>query len=226
MQVTYFGHSCFLVNTKGKNLLFDPFITHNDMAKHININEINADYIIQSHGHVDHIANSLEIANNTNAKIICSWEISEWFNKQGYTNSHPMNIGGKWQFDFGTIKCVVAQHSSSLPDGSYGGQAMGFLIMNDEDSFYYAGDTSLTLDMKLIPNWCKPKLSFLPIGDNFTMDASDAILATQFVECNNVMAMHFDTFGYIKIDAKKVKDSFIEAGLNITIPSIGDTYTF
>lgn len=225
MQVTYYGHSCFLVETNCKKLLFDPFISFNELAKEIDINSIECDYILQSHGHADHIADAVAIAQRTNAKVICNWEIHEWFNKNGVANTHPMNTGGKWQFDFGTVKCVVAQHSSSLPDGSYGGNPMGFVVMNGEDNFYYAGDTALTLDMQLIPNWCNLKTAFLPIGDNFTMDATDAITASQFIACNNIVAMHFDTFGFIKVNHEQVVEQFDKAGVQVKLPSVGETFT-
>lgn len=225
MQVTYFGHSCFLVEINGSKLLFDPFISFNELAKSIDINSIQADYILQSHGHADHIADAVAIAKNTNAKVICSWEIHEWFNKNGVINTHPMNIGGKWKFDFGYVKCVGAQHSSGLPDGSYGGNPMGFLIMSETENFYYAGDTSLTMDMKLIPMWCKLNTAFLPIGDNFTMDATDAIIASEFIECNKIIAMHFDTFGFIKINHDEVKLQFSKANINLAIPKIGETFS-
>lgn len=225
MQVTYYGHSCFLVATNGKKLLFDPFISFNELAKNVDINSIECDYILQSHGHADHIADAVAIAQRTQAKVICSWEIHEWFNKNGVANTHPMNIGGKWQFDFGIVKCVVAQHSSCLPDGSYGGNPMGFLIMNEEDNFYYAGDTALTLDMKLIPNWCSLKTAFLPIGDNFTMDVTDAITAAQFIDCSNIIAMHFDTFGFIKVNHDFVTEQFEKAGTQVKLPAIGEVFT-
>ena len=225
MKITYYGHSCFLVETNGKKLLFDPFISFNELAKDIDINSIEADYILQSHGHADHIADCVAIANRTNAKIICSWEIHEWLNKQGVTNTHPMNLGGKWQFDFGVVKCVVAQHSSGLPDGSYGGNPMGFLVMNDDENFYYAGDTALTMDMKLIPVWCKLNAAFLPIGDNFTMDASDAVAAAKFIECDNIIAMHFDTFGFIKVNHKQVQNLFEDANKQVRLPKIGETFS-
>ena len=224
MQITYYGHSCFLVETNGKKLLFDPFISFNELAKDIDINSIEADYILQSHGHADHIADCVAIAKRTNAKVICCYEIHEWLNKQGVANTHPMNIGGKWQFDFGVVKCVVAQHSSSLPDGSYGGNPMGFLVMNNEENFYYAGDTALTMDMKLIPMWCKLKAAFLPIGDNFTMDIADAVTAAKFIECDNIVAMHFDTFGYIKVNHKEVQNLFEDANKQVRIPKIGETF--
>ncbi len=224
MTVTYYGHSCFLVETNGKKLLFDPFISFNELAKDVDVNAIEADYILQSHGHTDHIADTVSIAKRTNAKVICSWEVHEWLNKQGIENTHPMNIGGKWQFDFGTVKCVVAQHSNSLPDGTYGGNPMGFLIMNSENNFYYSGDTALTIDMQLIPNWCKLDTAFLPIGDNFTMDAADALTASNFIQCNNIVAMHFDTFGFIKVNHSQVISLFQAANKTIKLPVIGEKF--
>lgn len=224
MQITYYGHSCFLVETNGKKLLFDPFISFNELVKGFDISSIEADYILQSHGHTDHIADTISIAKNTNAKVICNWEIHEWLNKQGIMNTHPMNIGGKWQFDFGTVKCLTAQHSSGLPDGSYGGNPMGFLITNDKDKFYYAGDTALTMDMKLLPLWCKLDVAFLPIGDNFTMDANDALLASDFIECNNIIAMHFDTFGFIKVNHEQVNNLFLSKDKKIKLPKIGEVF--
>lgn len=224
-MITYYGHSCFSVEFGGKILLFDPFISGNPLAKKIDITLIKADYILLSHGHADHILDCVTIAQQTQAKVICSWEIHEWLNKKNVSNTHPMNVGGKWVFDFGTIKCVVAQHSSGLPDGSYGGNPMGFLIMDENrNGFYYAGDTALTLDMQLIPNWCKVQYAFLPIGDNFTMDAADAIQAAKFVNCNNIIAMHFDTFGFIKVNHQQVMQQFGQAQIQLKIPAIGETF--
>jgi L-ascorbate metabolism protein UlaG (beta-lactamase superfamily) len=222
MKITYLGHACFQVEIKGKYLLFDPFITGNELAKAIDINTIKADYILLTHGHADHIADCESIAKRTNAKVICTWEIHEWLYNKGIANTHPMNTGGKWQFDFGTVACTVAQHSSSLPDGSYGGNPMGFVVYNETNSFYMAGDTALTLDMKLIP-LLYPKLdvAILPIGDNFTMDAKQACHCADFVACKNIIASHFDTFGFIKIDHQQTQTLFQSKGLNLTLPSIG-----
>lgn len=221
MKLTYYGHSCFLVEVKGKKLLFDPFITYNELAKDIDINSIEADYILLSHGHADHIADAVGIAGRTGATVIAAWEIHEWLHKQGITATHPMNTGGKWSFDFGTVKCVVAQHSSGLPDGSYGGNPMGFLCMTDEGNFYYSGDTALTLDMQLIPTWSKLDFSILPLGDNFTMDVADAVRCADFVQCKRVIGVHYNTFGFIKIDTEAAKQSFAAAGKELFLPAIG-----
>lgn len=223
MKLTYYGHACFAIEIMGKKILFDPFITHNALAKDIDINNIEADYIFLSHGHADHIADCIAIATRTNAKVVAAYEIHEWLNKQGIPNTHPMNTGGKWSFDFGTVKCTVAQHSSSLPDGTYGGNPLGFVFMTNEGNFYYSGDTALTLDMQLIPLWAKLNFSVLPIGDNFTMDVSDAIRATDFIQSNTVVGVHYDTFGYIKIDTEKAKADFAAAGKTLLLPAIGET---
>lgn len=224
MKLTYYGHSCFSVDVKGKHLLFDPFITYNELANSkVDVDAVPADYILVSHGHQDHTADLVRIASRTGAKVICSWEIYEWLGKQGVTNVHPMNTGGKWDFGDFRVKCVVAQHSSGLPDGSYGGNPLGFLISTEEKTFYYSGDTALTLDMQLIPRWGKPDFAVLPIGDNFTMDAADAAECAAMVKCKTVVGVHFDTFGFIRIDHDKAKKIFADLGAALHLPEIGNT---
>jgi L-ascorbate metabolism protein UlaG (beta-lactamase superfamily) len=224
MKFTYLGHSCFTVTVNGKTLLFDPFITYNELAKGIvSADTVTADYILLSHGHADHVADAQSIAQRTGAKVIASWEIHEWMNKNGVSNTHPMNTGGKWNFGDFTVKCVVAQHSSGLPDGSYGGNPMGFIVMSEEGNFYYSGDTALTLDMQLIPDWAKLNFAVLPIGDNFTMDATDAARCAQWVKAPLVMGVHFDTFGFIKIDHEKATGIFREAGVDLRLLKIGES---
>lgn len=223
MKLTYYGHSCFSVEIKGKNILFDPFITYNELAKNIDVNSIEADYIFLSHGHADHIADCISIATRTNAQVIAAYEVHEWLNKNGITKTHPMNTGGKWSFEFGTVKCVVAHHSSSLPDGSYGGNPMGFVFTTEEGNFYYSGDTALTMDMQLIPMWSKPNFAVMPIGDNFTMDYKDAEKAAEFADASTVVGVHYDTFGYIKIDTAAAKTYFESKGKTLLLPAIGET---
>jgi L-ascorbate metabolism protein UlaG (beta-lactamase superfamily) len=225
MKFTYYGHACFSLEINGKHLLFDPFISYNDLAKGIvSADDVKADYILISHGHQDHIADAVAIAKRTGAKVIAAWEIVQWFGNQGITNTHPMNTGGKWNFEDFVVKCVVAQHSSGLPDGSYGGNPLGFLIFSEEGNVYYSGDTALTLDMQLIPLWCEDLSAvILPIGDNFTMDYQDALMASNFVQCDNVIGVHYDTFGYIKIDHDAVNAAFDEADKTILLPQIGRT---
>ncbi|MCO5233752.1 MAG: metal-dependent hydrolase [Chitinophagales bacterium] len=224
MKFTYYGHSCFAIEIRGKKILFDPFITPNELANQlVSIQDIQCDYIFISHGHADHIADAVEIAKRTNAKCVAAFEVTDWLQKQGVSNIHPMNTGGKWNFDFGIVKCVVAQHSSGLPDGTYGGNPMGFVFITEEGDFYYSGDTALTLDMQLIPRWADLKFAILPIGDNFTMDAEDATIAAEFIKTNKVIAVHYDTFGYIKIDHAHVKRIFAEKGIQLLMPKIHQT---
>lgn len=223
MNITYYGHSCFGIEINGKHLLFDPFISPNELAKDIKIENIKADYILLSHGHEDHIADAVSIAMQTNALVICNWEINLWLQKQGLTNIHPMNTGGKKVFDFGSVKCVKAEHSSSMPDGSYGGNPMGFVIESSDKDFYYAGDTALTYDMKLIGEYRKIDFAFLPIGDNFTMGIDNAIICTKFINCHDIIGMHFDTFGYIKIDKDEAIKKFENTGNKLTLMAIGET---
>ena len=222
MEFTYFGHSCFAVQFGGKTLLFDPFISGNELAKNIDINKIKTDYILISHGHSDHTSDLIQIGLNNSALLIAAYEIAVWAGKKGL-KYHPMNVGGKWQFDFGTVKCVSAVHSSVLPDGTYGANPMGFVISDAEQAFYYAGDTALTLDMQLIPRYKKIDLAILPIGDNFTMGIEDAVEAAKMVNAKNVIGVHYDTFGYIQIDKNKAYDAFNWEGIKLHLPMIGET---
>jgi L-ascorbate metabolism protein UlaG (beta-lactamase superfamily) len=223
MKITYFGHSCFLVETNGKRLLFDPFITPNERAAHIDVAAIQADYILISHGHEDHIADAVQLLKQTGAKAVASWEVYTWLTKQGVENAHPMNTGGVWNFDFGAVYCTVAHHSSSLPDGSYGGNPMGFVVQNAEGTLYYSGDTALTLDMKLIPERFKLDVALLPIGDNFTMGVADAIRAADFIQCDNIIGVHYDTFGFIVVNHDEAKAAFSAAGKTLRLLNIGET---
>lgn len=225
MKLTYYGHSCFMVETAGKKILFDPFITYNDLAKNVNINLIKPHFVLLSHGHSDHIADCIQIAENSAAKVVCSWEIHEWLNHRGIKNTHPMNTGGKWNFGEFTVKCTAAQHSSGLPDGSYGGNPMGFIVTSVEGSFYYSGDTALSTDMTLIPKWAKLNFAVLPIGDNFTMDATDAADCATMINCKTVVGVHYDTFGFIKIDHEKAKKTFADKGVDLLLIKIGETIT-
>jgi L-ascorbate metabolism protein UlaG (beta-lactamase superfamily) len=224
MTFTYYGHSCFLIETKGTKLLFDPFITGNELANHvIDVDTIEADYILVSHGHADHTLDLVAIAGRTEAKVICAWEISDWLARQNITNVHPMNTGGKWDFGTFSVKCITAHHSSGMPDGSYGGNPMGFIVYTSERTFYYSGDTALTLDMQLIPRWAKLDFAILPIGDNFTMDVADAVESAGMIKCQKIIGVHYDTFGFIKIDHPTAQKAFADAGCTLHLLQIGET---
>ncbi|SRR5215203_1342447 len=223
MKLTYYGQSCFAVEVVGKHVVFDPFISPNDLARHIKLTNIKADYILASHGHTDHLADCVQLAKQTGATVVGAFEVVEWLKNQGVEKYHAMNLGGKWNFDFGSVKCITAVHSSAMPDGSYGGNPMGFIITASGKTFYYSGDTALTMDMQLVPGWGKLDFAVLPIGDNFTMGYEDAIIAAELIQCNKVVGVHYDTFEYIKIDHEKAKRAFTDAGLELLLPGIGES---
>lgn len=223
MKLTFYGHACFGVDINGKNILFDPFISGNPLVKDFDLSQLNPDYILLTHGHADHVLDTEEIAKNSGATVVSNYEIVTWYEKKGL-KGHPMNHGGKWNFDFGTVKYVNAVHSSTMPDGSTGGNPGGFVVWNDDVCFYHAGDTALTVDMQLIPIMC-PQLdvAILPIGDNFTMDYKDARVAAEMIECKTIIGCHHSTFGFIEIDKDAAIKHFAEAGIQLIIPNIGES---
>lgn len=207
----------------GKHLLFDPFISPNELASSIDVSQLKADYILVSHGHQDHVVDVEPIARRTGAKIISNFEIVSWYGEKGL-DGHPMNHGGKFKFDFGMVKYVQAVHSSVLPDGTYGGNPGGFVVWNEEGCLYFAGDTALTMDMKLLPLTCPElDLSILPIGDNFTMGYEEALIATDYIKCDRVLGCHYDTFGYIKIDQKAAQKAFEAKGKELILLPVGES---
>ncbi len=223
MKITHYGHSTFSIEVKGIHLLVDPFISGNEKVKDkVNIEELKADYILLTHAHQDHTLDAEAIAKRTGAVIISNYEITTHYENKGL-EVHPLNHGGKWSFDFGTVKYVNAIHTSSFPDGSYGGQPGGFVIEGEHKNIYIAGDTALTMDMKLIPMHTRLDLAILPIGDNFTMGIDDAILASDFVECDKILGCHYDTFGFIEIDHEIAKRKFYEKGKDLMLLEPGES---
>lgn len=224
-KLSYYGHACFSVGISGKTLLFDPFISPNPATTgKVDVNNIPADFILLSHGHADHVADAVSIAQRTGAKIICNYEIYEWLSKQGITNTHPLNHGGGHNFDFGRAHFTSAIHSSVLPDGTYGGNPGGFLITSKDSTFYYSGDTALTYDMKLIAETAQIDFAVLCIGDNFTMGPKDAAKAAQWVGAKTVVGVHFDTFAPIQIDHQAALAEFEKADVKLILPEIGQSY--
>ncbi|MCK0131547.1 metal-dependent hydrolase [Flavobacteriaceae bacterium F08102] len=220
MKIQYLGHASLAITTGGKTVLVDPFISANELASSIDVDSLAADYILITHAHQDHILDVERIAKRTGATLVSNFEIIEHFTKKG-CKGHPMNHGGSWQFDFGTLNYVNAVHSSSFPDGSYGGQPGGFVLTTNEGCVYISGDTALTYDMKLLPLFHAIDLAILPIGDNFTMGIDAAVMAAQFVKCTRVLGVHYDTFGYIKIDHEQAKNAFAKQGIDLTLLDIG-----
>ncbi len=223
MEITFLGHATLSVRLQDHTLLVDPFITGNPMVKDsISLKGLKPDYILLTHAHQDHVLDVEEIAKQSRPTVISNYEIAMYFQEKG-CEVHPMNHGGNWSFPFGTLKYVQAVHTSSFADGTYGGQPGGFVLSAEGKHIYIAGDTALTMDMKLIPMQYKLDLAILPIGDNFTMGVDDAVVASDFVECDRVMGYHYDTFGYIEIDHKAARETFKKAGKELHLLGIGET---
>jgi L-ascorbate metabolism protein UlaG (beta-lactamase superfamily) len=226
VKITYYGHSCFAAEIKGKHLLFDPFITQNPLAKAVDVTKIKADHIFVSHAHYDHLADVAAIASQSDATVISNYEMTAWFGKNGVKNTQPLNPGGTFVSDFGRVKCVNAIHSSSLPDGAYGGTAGGFVVESAEANFYYSGDTALTLDMKLISETTRLKFAVLCVGGTLTMDIDDAIRAAGLLQCQDLMGVHYDTFPSITIDHAAAKEKCRSKGLTLHLLPIGGSEDF
>lgn len=222
MKYTYYGQSCFSLETEGTKLLFDPFISYNPLAKDIDMAKIEADYILVSHAHGDHIADLIPLAKQTNAKVIAIVEITDWLQKQGLSNVHAMNYG-KYKFDFGTVRMVWAAHSAALPDGNYGGNPAGFVLELANKQVYFAGDTGLTLEMKLLADLYRLNYAIFPIGGNYTMDVDDAVIASDYVKCDKIIGVHYNTFPVIEIDPAAAVESFKRAQKTLLLPAIGET---
>ncbi|WP_281765689.1 metal-dependent hydrolase [Neptunitalea lumnitzerae] len=223
MKITFYGQNSLYIETEGKKLLVDPFISPNEATKGIvDIDTLEVDYILVTHAHQDHVYDVEAIAKRTNAVIVSNAEIASYYADKGF-ETHPMNHGGSWNFDFGSLKYVIALHSSTFPDGKSGGLPGGFVLVSGGKTVYIAGDTSLTMDMKLIPMFFKLDLAILPIGDNFTMGLDEAVVAAEFVDCNKVLGCHYDTFGYIEIDHDKAKETFSQKGKELILLNIGES---
>ncbi len=201
IKVTWLSHSAFLIEAAGSKILIDPFLSGNPLSP-VKPEEIEADYILVSHGHGDHVGDTVEIAKRTGATVVSNFEIANWLGAQGLENVHPQHIGGGFDYPWGRVKLTIAHHGSQLPDGSYGGNPCGFLLYLEDKKIYHACDTGLFYDMKLIGEE-GIDLAILPIGDNFTMGPDDALRAVKLIEPKQVIPIHYNTFDVINQDAGK-----------------------
>jgi len=199
LKISWYSHASFLIESEKARLLVDPFITDNPLAP-VKADEVEADYIFVSHGHGDHVGDSIPIAKRTGATVVSNYEIQNWLTAQGLETVHPMHIGGGFDWPWGRVKLTIAHHGSMLPDGSNGGNPAGFLFYIDGKKIYHACDTGLFYDMKLIGEE-GIDLAILPIGDNFTMGPDDALRAVKLIEPRQVVPIHYNTFDVIKQDA-------------------------
>ena len=198
LKVNWYSHACFLIEADQTKILIDPFVTDNPLSP-VTADNVEADFILVSHGHGDHVGDTISIAKRTGATVVSNYEIQNWLANQGIENAHPMHIGGGFDFDWGRVKLTIAHHGSALPDGSYGGNPCGFLLTIQDKNIYHACDTGLFYDMKLIGEE-GIDLAILPIGDNFTMGPDDALRAVKLIEPKQVVPIHYDTFDVIKQD--------------------------
>ncbi len=222
MRITNYGHSCFGVSSAGRSILFDSFVTGNPLAKSIKVDTIPADLVLISHGHNDHVMDAEAILKRTGATLLSNFEIATWYGRKGVEKTVGMNLGGSTAFGEFRLKYVVALHSSELPDGSYGGNPGGFVVEGPEGAFHHAGDTAVTMDMRLLERH-QLKFAFLPIGDHFTMGVKDAVLAAQVMGVKKVIGMHYDTFPPIAIDKVAAQEAFKKDGIELLLPAIGST---
>lgn len=224
-EITWYGHAALGLKTGGYSLLVDPFITGNPVAN-INADQLKPDFILVSHGHGDHLGDTIPIAKRTGALVISNYEISTWLSNQGLT-THGQHIGGGHEHPFGYLKLTQALHGSALPDGSYGGNPAGFLLTTKEGlKIYMAGDTGLFGDMRLIGEE-GIDLAVLPIGDNFTMGPNDALKAVKYLTPKHVLPVHYNTFELINQDANSWSDRVTkETGAQVHVLKPGETFTF
>ncbi len=221
MKLKYFGHSAFQITTdKNIKILIDPYLDSNSNSP-VKSEDVDANYIILSHAHGDHLGDSFKIAKRTNPLFICVNELANYCASKGF-RAHNMHIGGGYNFEFGRVKFTIAHHGSQTPDGQYAGEPAGIILSADEKVIYHTGDTGLFYDMKLIGEMNNIDYMLLPIGDNFTMGINDAVRAAEFVKPGVAIPMHFDTFDVIKADPEEFKEKVEALGIKCRVMKFGE----
>jgi L-ascorbate metabolism protein UlaG (beta-lactamase superfamily) len=222
MKLKYFSHSaCQFTTDSGKKILIDPFLDGNPTSP-VKSKDVEADYIILTHAHNDHLGDAMKIAKKGKVLFICVNELADYLSEQGF-EAHNMHIGGGYNFDFGRVKFTIAHHGSQTPDGKYAGEPAGVILKADGKTVYHTGDTGLFLDMKLISEMNGPiDYMLLPIGDNFTMNITDAVRAAELVRPKVAIPIHYNTFPVIKADPNEFKQKVEAVGINSRVLDYGE----
>lgn len=221
MRLKYFSHSAFQITTStGKVILIDPFLDGNPTSP-VKSNEVDADFIILTHAHGDHMGDAFKIAKRCNSLFICVNELANYCKSKGF-DAHNMHIGGSHKFDFGKVKFTIAHHGSMTPDNTYGGEPAGVIISADGKIIYHTGDTGLFYDMKLIGELNKIDCMLLPIGDNYTMGIDDAVKAVEFVSPGIAIPMHYNTFPVIESNPEEFKTKSESMGYKVKVMKFGE----
>ncbi len=220
MKLRYFSHSAFQITTEdNQSILIDPFLDENPTSP-VKSDEVNANYIILTHAHGDHLGDTFKIAKRTGATIIAVNELANYCAAKGF-NVHNMHIGGAHKFKFGKVKFTIAHHGSETPEGNYAGEPAGVIITVNDKTIYHTGDTGLFYDMKLIGELNKIDYMLTPIGDNFTMGIDDAVKAVEFVNPEFAVPMHYKTWPIIDAEPENFKNKVEAIGKNCKILQYG-----
>lgn len=225
MKITYFGHSCFQIETEGTTILVDPFLEENPHTD-TSADELDPDVVLLTHAHFDHTADAADVLTDNDALLVSNFEITQYYNNEhGHENFHPLNEGGKAEFDWGSVEGVHARHSSSFADGTYGGVAMGHIMHLGGKCLYNAGDTAPFVEMEWIGNDHDVDLAFFPIGDVFTMGIDGALRAAEMVKPQRILPVHYGTFPPIEIDLDEWETACTEAGFRAQSTRADEVFT-